>query len=288
MYRNLVTFSILILTVFFLASLPLSIVVSGGSLHINWAVAFEHISMFFKGVLSGKTFTYVEGEDRIQSFFADIPSHFVTSFLYLLIASLIAISFSLVLSIWVSLTQKEWIKDIIGLLSVIPDFIMIIFLQIFVVYIYEEYGIALSRVATRSSTEPAILLPLMVMVLIPLIYLIRSLSERSFDIMTEDYILSAKSKGIKKLHIIIHHVIRNILPFLKADLHKVLAIMMSNLFIVEYLFNINGLSAFIFNSYSYQFNLTVNTLFSLTIVYMLLYFCLIIFIKFLERVFAND
>ncbi len=38
----------------------------------------------------------------------------MTSFLYLLVAALIAISLSLVLSIWVSLTKKEWVKDVIG------------------------------------------------------------------------------------------------------------------------------------------------------------------------------
>lgn len=165
---------------------------------------------------------------------------------------------------------------------------MIIFLQLVVVYIYEEYGVAVSRVATKSSEEPAVLLPLIVMILIPLIYLIRNLSERTFDVMGEDYILNAKAKGIRRLPIIFNHVIRNVLPFLKADLHKILAIMMSNLFIVEYLFNINGLSAFIFNNYSYQFNLTVNTLIALMVVYMLLYLCLTLFIRFLERIFAND
>src|SRR5690606_33041650 len=155
---------------------------------------------------------------------------------------------------------KEWMKDTIGFLGTIPDFILVIFLQLGVVSIYQSTGFRLARVASRSADENAYLLPLITLTLIPAIYLIRTLSERTYDVLSEDYILTAKAKGLKKRVIYINHVIRNVLPFLKADLHKVLAIMMSNLFIVEYLFNIRGITAMLFGGTMYQYNLIVNTL----------------------------
>src|SRR5699024_11970577 len=113
------------------------------------------------------------------------------------------------------------------------------------------------------------------------------LSERTYHVLMEDYVLMAKSKGLKKSTIIAQHVIRNVLPYLKADLHGVLAIMMGNLFIVEYLFNIHGVTKFIFSDAVYQFNLTFNGLLTLVFLYFFLYWSIRTFVYGLERIFAH-
>jgi peptide/nickel transport system permease protein len=284
-----ITFSLagLVIAIFLLAAIPLSISISEDNLSISIQAFVDLIKNYLAGLLNGESFIYQEGRDRFPNFLKDIPAYFFTSFLYLGIAGILSVSIGMVVSAWHSKSKKEWMKDIIGFLGTIPDFILVLFLQLGVVFIYQSTGFKVARVASLSTNDIAIALPLIVLTIVPTIYLIRTLAERTYDVLTEDYILTAKAKGLKRMYIFIHHVVRNVIPFLKADLHKVIAIMMSNLFIVEYLFNIRGITRIIFES-AYQYNLVVNTLFALVILYLLLYWSIRIFIIILERVFAHD
>ncbi|OZU90198.1 hypothetical protein CIL03_03380 [Virgibacillus indicus] len=276
-----------IVFIFLLAAFPLALDIASGNLSFHFDTAWKLVKDYFGGIISGDSFYYLEGKDRNQSFLKDVPGFFLTSFLYLITAAIISVCIGVLIAVWHSKSKQEWIKDIIGFLGMIPDFILVLILQLGVVFIYEATGERIARIATRGVGEHAILLPLITLSIVPAIYLIRTLGERTYDVLSEDYILTAKAKGLQKLYIFIQHVIRNVLPYLKADLHKVIAIMMSNIFIVEYLFNINGLSAFLFNV-SYQFDLTVNILISLIVLYLLLYWGVRLFIACLERIFSHD
>jgi len=285
-----IVFSIagLITFIFLLAAVPLSINIIDDNLTLSFKSMAELIKNYATGLLNGDSFTYQEGKNRTYNLIQDIASYLFTSLRYLLLAGFLSVIIGLLISAWYSKSKKEWMKDTIGFLGTIPDFILVIFLQLGVVSIYQSTGFRLARVASRSADENAYLLPLITLTLIPAIYLIRTLSERTYDVLSEDYILTAKAKGLKKRVIYINHVIRNVLPFLKADLHKVLAIMMSNLFIVEYLFNIRGITAMLFGGTMYQYNLIVNTLFALVFLYLIVYWSIRLLILLLERVFAHD
>ncbi|MEN2767594.1 ABC transporter permease subunit [Ornithinibacillus xuwenensis] len=277
-----------VIFIFFLAAIPFSLTISNGDLALSIQSIYDLIQQYIGGLFNGESFTYQEGKDRILNIFTDLPSYFFTSFTYLLIAGFLSVCIGMLVSAWHSKSKKEWLKDIIGFFGTIPDFIFVLFLQLSVVFVYQTTGLKIAKIASRSTDENALLLPLITLTIVPTIYLIRTLSEKTYDVLTEDYILTAKAKGLRKGYVFIHHVVRNVLPFLKADIHKVLAIMMSNLFIVEYLFNIRGITANLFDGTLYQYNLVVNTLFSLLLLYLLLYWCIRLLIFILERVFAHD
>src|SRR5699024_4298301 len=78
-------------------------------------------------------------------------------------------------------------KDIIGFFGFLPDFIFILFLQMGVVFLYKATGVSIAKVASRSFAEPAILLPILTLTIIPSMYLTRTLTERTYDVLTEDY-----------------------------------------------------------------------------------------------------
>jgi peptide/nickel transport system permease protein len=273
--------------IFVLAALPFSITTTEGNLGIDFKAILFYIKDYISNIGNGDIFLYQLGIDGTYNILEDLPDYFLTSLQYLMLASFITVCIAMLVSAWHSKSKREWMKDIVGFLGTIPDFILVLFLQLGVVFIYQSTGLKIARIASRSADENAFLLPLITLTLIPTIYLIRTLSERTYDVLAEDYILTAKAKGLKKRFIYIHHVIRNVLPYLKADLHKVLAIMMSNLFVVEYLFNIRGLTALLFGGTMYQYNLVVNTLFSLVILYLIIFWSTRLVIFVLERVFAH-
>ncbi|MGN7399745.1 ABC transporter permease subunit [Cytobacillus praedii] len=174
----------------------------------------------------------------------------------------------------------------IGFLGMVPDFLLVLMLQIAVVYVNKNLGVKTFKVASSSIDDPAIFLPILTLIIIPAIYLVRSLSEATSEITAEDYILLAKSKGLSKKYIYFFHVTTNVLPFLKADLHKVLSIMIGNLFIVEYLYNTRGLTSLIFLhsiKFGYQYNLVIICLLSLFILYLFCYHSLRLLLAAAER-----
>jgi peptide/nickel transport system permease protein len=141
-------------------------------------------------------------------------------------------------------------------------------------------------VASSSMSEPAIFLPIFTLVIIPLFYLLRSLSARSHEVKGEDYILAAKAKGLRKGSIYLFHVFSNVLPFLKADLHKILSIMLGNLFIIEYLYNTRGITALLFVQqiqFGYQYNLVILCLLSLLLLYLVSLYTLKLLLWLTER-----
>jgi len=272
--------------IFILSSLPDALHDKNGRISFTPSSSWDSMTTYIAGIANGESFQYIQGKNRVRNFIEDIGKFFITSFLYLFISAICIVLISLMMSIWQALSKREWVKDIVGFCGFMPDFVLILFLQMGVVFLYKTTGTSVAMVASKSFAEPAIFLPLVTLTIIPAIYLIRTLSEKTYDVLTEEYILTAKSKGLKKMTIILQHVIRNVLPYLKADLHGMMAIMMGNLFIVEYLFNIPGVTKLIFSEADYQFNLTVNGLLTLVLIYILLYWGIRAFVYGLERIFA--
>lgn len=289
MVKGLVSFFGIFIFVFIIAALPTMLTAQYGEVHFGFYPGWYAIKHFFKGISDGTSFHYYQGLDRERSFFQDAPQYFEISYFYLVSSSFFAVLISTFVGTWQGKSKHGWLKDILGFLSAIPDFILILLLQLGVALIYESTGFRVAKVASTSTSDPAILIPLITLTLIPAVYLIRTLSEHTYDELTENYVLTARSKGMGRIYILFRHAMRNILPFLKADLHKVAAIMIGNLFIVEYLFNLRGLTRLIFSKTSnYQYDLVVDCLLSFIVLYFALYWTMRLFVFGLERIFAND
>ncbi|MEC1895600.1 ABC transporter permease subunit [Cytobacillus firmus] len=143
------------------------------------------------------------------------------------------------------------------------------------------------KVASLSMDDPALFLPIVTLVLIPLIYLIRALNEHTHEVISEDYILTAIGKGLSKPRIYLFHVTTNVLPYLKADLKKITGIMISNLFVVEYLYNTRGVTTMLFQiqvKFGYQYNLVVLCLISIMLLYTSVFYTYKLFISIIERI----
>lgn len=92
------------------------------------------------------------------------------------------------------------------------------------------------------------LLPALAMSLMPLAYMARLMRSSMLEVLNQDYIKTAKSKGISKAAVILKHAVRNaILPIV-----SVLGTLISNLlvgsFVIEKIFGIPGLGSFFVKS----------------------------------------
>jgi len=273
----------------FLASLPLYLYNMDGVLIFQPFEIPNEIKNFLVGLLNGESFFYMQG-DRRRFLLNDLSSFFFSSYFYLTISLLIVLILSFIFGIWFWKMSEKWVNSFLGFIGIIPDFILVLLLQLLVTYIYKETGVKVVKVASLSTGDPAIFLPIFTLSILPLFYLIRTLNDKTYEVLTEDYILTAKAKGLTKRYIYKNHVTSNVLPFLKADLYKIVGISLSNLFIIEYLYNTRGLTEILFEypeNFGYQYNLVVITLLSFFLLYIGTLFTIKLFIFLMERIFIN-
>ncbi|MCH1624696.1 ABC transporter permease [Fredinandcohnia quinoae] len=161
-------------------------------------------------------------------------------------ALLIAIPLGLLFGVIASLYRNRWpdyssmILAIIGIS--VPNFILATFLINFIAVELE-----LLPVATWKSWSHTIL-PSISLAMMPMAYIARLMRSSMLEVMAQDYILTAKAKGLKTGTIILKHAIRNaILPVI-----TVLGILIANLvtgsFIIEKIFGIPGMGEMFVNS----------------------------------------
>ncbi|RWR12900.1 ABC transporter permease [Siminovitchia fortis] len=154
-------------------------------------------------------------------------------------ALLIAVAFGLILGVIAALYRNRWpdyssmVLAIIGLS--VPNFVFATFLIYYVAVQWE-----LLPVATWKSWAHTIL-PSIALAMMPMAFIARLMRSSMLEVMSQDYILTAKAKGLARSVIILKHAIRNaILPVV-----TVLGILTANLvtgsFIVEFIFGIPGM-----------------------------------------------
>lgn len=225
------------------------------------------------------------------SFWERIGSSFQVSLFYICFGSLIGMTVGLLIGVYFALSKAEWPKRIVELFGALPDFVLILLLQFVVVFIASKTGLVVFQVASLSTDDPAIALPLFSAALIPANYMIRNVAVQMRLTLSEDYIGFAKARGLGRMRIVFLHALPNVLPFFKADLHKLLGILMGNMFVLEYLYNLNGVGMFLFSDAisfdGYQYALVVNGLMTLIILYALVYGLLRLYLWGWEKVISR-
>ena len=154
-------------------------------------------------------------------------------------ALLIAVTLGLILGVIASLNRNRWPDYLSMMLAIIgisvPSFILATFL---INYVAVDWR--LLPVATWKSWSHTIL-PSISLAMMPMAYIARLMRSSMLEVMNQDYILTAKAKGLARSAVIIKHAIRNaILPVV-----TVLGILTANLvtgsFIIEHIFGIPGM-----------------------------------------------
>lgn len=188
--------------------------------------------------------------NKEYSVFPDLLNSYWHSIKLLTIGLAIGILLGLILSILLLYVKKQRRKSIIFLNYLFlsfPDFMLILVLQAGVILIYMKTGVLLGNVLSTWGNQ-AILLPIISLSLFPTVFTIRISINTFQEVFSQKYILLAYSKGLKKSEIIFRHVLKNSLPTILANMPHILQMTISNLFIVEILFNVRGIMYFLYNN----------------------------------------
>ncbi len=186
-------------------------------------------------------------------------------------ALIIALVFGPALGALAALNQNKWpdyFSMVIAILGIsVPSFIMG---TIFIQFVAKNVSwLPIGGWGTFNHT----ILPSIALSLMPLAYIARLMRSSMLEVLGQDYIKTAKSKGISKAVVVLRHAFRNaILPIV-----SVLGTLVSNLlvgsFVVEKIFGIPGLGMFFVNSISnrdYTLIMGTTIFYSIILIIMLL------------------
>jgi len=281
--RKAAVLGVVLLAIILLAAGPDVLHAREGPVVFRPRVVVDDLVAYVRGLADGSSFTYGVWDDR--SFLPGLGSRVLTSYLYMVAAGLLALLLGPLLGIWLTAGRHDRAKDVVAAAGAVPDFILALLLQIGVVTAYKATGFRLAHVATIDSDRPAVLLPLLVLTLVPTIYLLRSIASRVYQVTSEHYILAAKARGVGRTRIYLTHVLPNVTRFLSADLPRVAGVILANFFIVDYLFNLHGITTLIFfygMKGGYRYSLVFNGLLLAVGLYLALYLALRAFVALVE------
>ncbi|NMH68384.1 ABC transporter permease subunit [Bacillus sp. RO3] len=151
----------------------------------------------------------------------------------------------LVVYVTVGRRVRQAIKSASFFFSSLPDIFVIAALQFFVVWFFKKTGILLIDVASVGENQ-VILVPAVTLSILPTFFFLGLMVSFVKEEETSPYVELARSKGLTMYRILFAHMIRNILVSLTFHGKQIVWMMLSNLLILEYLFNVFGVTSFLF------------------------------------------
>lgn len=196
-----------------------------------------------------------------------ILSSFGISFKIGLCAIILAVVVGVILGVICALYKDSFIDRLIVVISTfivsVPSFVIASFI-LFIVCI------ELKLLPVWSQGEKNIILPVIAMSLSPIAVIIKYMRSSMIETLSEDYIRTAKAKGVPKMKTVFVHALKNAIMPIITYLGPLTAGMITGSIVVEQIFTIGGLgSEFLtcINNKDYPLILGITIFFSIIIVF---------------------
>jgi peptide/nickel transport system permease protein len=136
------------------------------------------------------------------------------------------------------------IKEAAFFFESIPDVIALFSIQLIIIWIFNKSSILL--VNPIGYMENIYLLPIAATSIIPSVILFQMTFFAIREEQNKPYVEFAASKGLTRLHVLISHIFRNVCVMAFSNIQLILWMILSNLLITEYVFNMKGIFTFMF------------------------------------------
>lgn len=164
-------------------------------------------------------------------------------------AAFFAVTIGVVLGSIAALMRNKWPDRLIiffsTLFTALPSFVLAILLLL-------VFCVQLQWIPAFSTTDKNYILPVISLALYPMAYITRLTKTSMLDALGQDYIRTARAKGVPQAKVIFKHGLRNALIPVITYVGPMLAFILTGSLVVENIFNFGGLGA-----NSWQVSLTV-------------------------------
>ena len=162
-----------------------------------------------------------------------------------LVAAAVATVTGVVLGAIAALRRNKFIDKIIMVITTafvsMPSFIMGTLLLLL-------FALTLRLVPANGAMEGGLILPVVTLALYPTAYITRLTRSSMLDVLGQDYIRTARAKGVSPVKIIFGHALKNSLIPVITYLGPMLAYIVTGSLVVEQIFAVNGIGRAFVNS----------------------------------------
>ncbi|ETI67076.1 ABC transporter permease subunit [Neobacillus vireti] len=221
----------------FIFNLPLILGIGVDSVEI-------HFDQFWEVVKNNLQFLFQIKDDMYLSLFKqlDITGSYQYTMSILLISLTGIILIAMVTMVLIMIAPEKiriYLKNGVNFFEAVPDLLIIFLFQFFVISLYKATGFKFLRLYGVFGVKPYFI-PIITVSFLPLFLLLQFLIQVITEEQNQLYVLYVKAKGIGRLRTLLIHMIRNILPLIVLQLRTVIWVLLSNIYLVEHMFNING------------------------------------------------
>ena len=175
-----------------------------------------------------------------RDIWGEISSRFKVSAKLGGMAALVAIVAGLVLGSIAALTRNHWPDRLIVFFTTLgtamPSFVLATLLLL-------VFCLKLGWFPVWSSTSPNYVLPIIALSVYPMAYITRLTKTSMLDSLNQDYIRTAKAKGVHQYKIIFVHALRNALIPVITYVGPMIGGILTGSMVIESIFNIGGLGS---------------------------------------------
>ncbi|HDR7479318.1 TPA: ABC transporter permease subunit [Bacillus toyonensis] len=234
-----IQFIISILGIIFLGALPK--LFYGFELHVSEYI--KSLKEVFLNLMDLSNLQYV----RDKFLFPQLFIHYKETIVIFLAAFFISlfVAFCIVYMIMSSSPRiQHRIKSFLIFLESIPDILLILVSQILVIWFFKQTGFLPFQIASIGG-ESIRGLPILCLSIPTTIMFVKMLVLRFENELEKNYVLFAKAKGLNRFHILNRHILRNVLLSTLFFAKTNVFFMLSNLYIIEWIFNTSGIFMFL-------------------------------------------
>ncbi len=160
-------------------------------------------------------------------------------------AALVAIIFGVVLGAIAALKRGKWqdkaIQVITTALVSMPSFVIATILLL-------VFSLQLKWFPTLSNQPGGLVLPIVSLSLYPMAYITRLERSSMLDVLGQDYIRTARAKGVRSWKVIFKHALKNALSPVITYAGPMMAYILTGSMVVENIFSVPGLGRLFVNS----------------------------------------
>lgn len=157
-----------------------------------------------------------------------------TSFIVSLVVA-VTLSFG---SILLPVKLRKMVQECLYFLQSIPDVMVIFATQLIFIEIYHKTGVMI--LDPIAGFDNVYILPILVVSILPGVMLSQMTLLAIEEESQKTYVEYAISKGLTKKWILFKHMFRNVLVTVLSNIQYLFWFLISNLLVLEYLFNMNG------------------------------------------------
>lgn len=152
----------------------------------------------------------------------------------ILVALFLGLALGSIAALWRSKLPDRLIIFFTTLFVAVPSFVLATMLMLI-------FCLQLKWIPVFDSQNPNFILPIISLALYPMSYITRLVKSSMLDVLGQDYIRTAKAKGVKDTMVIIKHALKNALIPVITYLGPLTAYILTGSMVVETVFTIGGL-----------------------------------------------